>query len=155
LSKEIEVLTTKKGSVYLFEERVSADEYIEYLSRTDLGKQYPKERFIERIERLVVNTQISLIARDDAGKMIGNCFGLTDYAYWLLITDLGIDRAYVKNGIGKQMMSAARELSGGQKDIIVLTYANKNAVEFYEKIGMKKSNQMLELTDVEWTKFTV
>ena len=27
------------------EERICAEEYIEFLKRTDLGSQYPKERF--------------------------------------------------------------------------------------------------------------
>ena len=31
------------------EERISADEYIDFLKRTNLGSQYPKERFYERI----------------------------------------------------------------------------------------------------------
>ena len=31
------------------EERLTAEEYIEFLSRTDLGSQYPKERFEQRI----------------------------------------------------------------------------------------------------------
>ena len=34
------------------EERITADEYIEFLKRTDLGSQYPKERFEERINTL-------------------------------------------------------------------------------------------------------
>ena len=34
-------------------ERLCADEYIDFLKRTDLGSQYPKERFHERIEKLV------------------------------------------------------------------------------------------------------
>lgn len=34
------------------EERLSAEEYIDFLKRTDLGSQYPKERFRERIEKL-------------------------------------------------------------------------------------------------------
>ncbi len=33
-------------------ERISADVYIDFLKRTDLGSQYPKERFEERIEKL-------------------------------------------------------------------------------------------------------
>ena len=31
------------------EERLTANEYIEFLKKTDLGSQYPKERFEERI----------------------------------------------------------------------------------------------------------
>ena len=41
-------------------ERLSADEYIEFLKTTDLGSQYPKERFRERIETLVSKVPISL-----------------------------------------------------------------------------------------------
>ena len=32
------------------EERLSASEYIDFLKRTNLGSQYPKERFESRIE---------------------------------------------------------------------------------------------------------
>ena len=35
------------------EERITAEEYVDFLKRTDLGSQYPKERFEERIARLV------------------------------------------------------------------------------------------------------
>ena len=34
------------------EERISAKEYIEFLKRTDLGSQYPRERFGERIKKM-------------------------------------------------------------------------------------------------------
>ena len=34
-------------------ERLTAEEYIDFLKRTDLGSQYPKERFAERIPRLL------------------------------------------------------------------------------------------------------
>lgn len=62
------------------EERVSPEEYIDFLKRTDLGLQYPKERFEERITRLVNHASISLTARNEAGRMVGALFGLTDYA---------------------------------------------------------------------------
>lgn len=39
--------------VQIKEERISSIEYIEFLKRTDLGSQYPKERFEERIAKLV------------------------------------------------------------------------------------------------------
>ena len=35
------------------EERLTAEDYIDFLKRTDLGSQYPKERFYERIPKLV------------------------------------------------------------------------------------------------------
>ena len=51
------------------EERLTAEEYIGFLKQTDLGSQYPKERFNERIERLVKNASISLVARDEENKI--------------------------------------------------------------------------------------
>lgn len=148
-------LETSSGVISIRQERLSAEEYIEFLARTDLGSQYPKERFRERIGKLVANASISLIARNGAGTVVGVCFGLTDFAYWLLVTDIGIDRNYAGMGIGSELMRLAREAAGGPRDIIVFAYANEEAVGFYEKIGMERSVDMMELTGVEWTDFTV
>lgn len=60
---------------------LAADEYIDFLKRTNLGSQYPKERFNERIEKLVKNVSISLVARNEENKIVGVLFGLTDYCY--------------------------------------------------------------------------
>lgn len=137
------------------EERISAQEYIDFLKRTNLGSQYPKERFIERIEKLVKNVSISLVARNEKGKIVGVLFGLTDYAYWLYVTDLGVDRTYEGQGIGRRLMKTAHELAGGEKDIAVYLIANENAIPFYEKLGMEKANDVMQYNHIEWTGFTV
>lgn len=136
-------------------ERLTAAEYVEFLTRTDLGSQYPKERFRQRIAKLVKNASISLIARNDERKIVGVCFAITDFAYWMFITDLGVDRDYERRGIGRQLMEKALEVAGGEKDIIVYTLPNENAVGFYEKFGMSKSSEVMELNRVDWTSFTV
>ena len=135
-------------------ERLTAAEYIDFLKRTDLGSQYPKERFEARIEKLVANAPVSLTARE-GDRLVGVCFGITDFAYWLFITDLGVDRDYVKRGIGKKLMQAALEAAGGADDIIVYTCANENAVGFYEKLGMSPASDVMVFDRVEWTNFTV
>lgn len=136
-------------------ERISADEYIDFLKRTDLGKQYPKERFSERIAKLVKNTQISLVARNEDNIIVGVLFGLTDFAYWLFVTDLGVDRDYEKQGIGTKLFKEAHKLAGDQKDIAVYLCANHKALPFYEKMGMKKADDVMALNHVEWTSFQV
>jgi len=137
------------------QERLSPEDYISFLARTDLGAQYPKERFEERIAKLVRNASISLTARTDEGELIGVCFGITDFAYWLFITDLGIDRRYVRQGVGKQLMQHALDLAGGEKDIIMYTCANENAVQFYQKQGMTFAEDVLVYNHVDWTGFVV
>lgn len=137
------------------EERISPEEYIDFLKRTDLGSQYPKERFDTRISKLVTSVSISLVARNENGVVVGVLFGLTDFAYWLYVTDLGVDRDYTGQGIGRQLMKTAHEIAGGEKDIAVYLIANENAVPFYEKLGMKRSVDVMQYNKIEWTEFMV
>lgn len=144
-----------REKIEIKEERISAEEYTDFLKRTDLGSQYPKERFAERISKLVNNVSISLVARNENGLIVGVLFALTDYAYWLYVTDLGVDRDYEGQGIGRRLMKTAHDKAGGEKDIAVYLIANENAIPFYEKLGMKKANDVMQYNHIEWTEFTV
>ena len=145
----------EKGNITICEERISAEEYIDFLKRTDLGSQYPKERFYERIPKLVSNVSISLVARNKEDIVVGVLFGLTDFCYWLYVTDLGVDRNYERQGIASRLMKTAHKLAGGEKDIAVYLIANENAVPFYKKLGMKFSDDVMQYNHIEWTEWTV
>ena len=110
---------------------------------------------MEAIAKLVKNVSISLIARNEDGLIIGALFGLTDVCYWLYITDLGVDKDYERQGIATKMMRKAHELAGGEKDIAVYLIANEDAVQFYEKLGMKKADDVMQYNHIEWTPFIV
>ena len=144
-----------RENIRIIEERISAEEYIDFLKRTNLGSQYPKERFADRIAKLVTTVSISLVARNEQGVVVGVLFGLTDFAYWLYVTDLGVDRNYEGQGIGRQLMKMAHEKAGGEKDIAVYLIANEDAISFYEKLGMKKADDVMQYNKIEWTGFVV
>lgn len=144
-----------RENIRITEERISAEEYIDFLKRTNLGSQYPKERFADRIAKLVTTVSISLVARNEQGVVVGVLFGLTDFAYWLYVTDLGVDRNYEGQGIGRQLMKMAHEKAGGEKDIAVYLIANEDAISFYEKLGMKKADDVMQYNKIEWTGFVV
>ena len=141
--------------IRIIEHRFSAEEYIDFLRSTDLGAQYPKERFAERIGRLVKNASISLAAVDGEGRIVGALLGLTDFAYWLYVTDLGVDRTMTGQGIGRRLMQRAHALAGGEQDIAVYLIANDRAVPFYEKLGMEKAEDVMAYNHIEWTPFRV
>lgn len=143
-----------KDEITIRSERVTPDEYVEFLSRSDLGSQYPKERFEKRIAVLVSSVSISLTARNEDNLLVGVLFGVTDFAYWLFITDLGVDRNYERRGIGKMLMQKAHDMAGGEKDIAVYLVANEEAFGFYEKMGMKKADDVMQYNHIEWTGFT-
>lgn len=136
-------------------ERLTPAEYIGFLARTDLGSLYPRERFETRIPILLKSVSISLAARNEDGLLVGVLLGLTDFAYWLYVTDLGVDRAYERQGIGRRLMEEAHRLAGGEKDIAVYLIANENAVPFYEKLGMERSTDVMQYNHIDWTEFTV
>jgi len=143
------------------QERLTPEAYIGFLRRTDLGSQYPKERFHERIATLVEKASICLTARDETGNLIGVCMGITDFAYWLFITDLGVVREWTGKGVGRALVRRLHEAAGegldggGEKNIIMYTCANENATGFYEKLGMTKPGDVYMLNRIEWTDFKV
>ncbi len=98
---------------------------------------------------------ISLIVRNGENRVVGALFGLTDYAYWLYVTDLGVDRDCQRQGIGRRLMKTALEMAGGETDIAVYLVANEKAIPFYEKIGMEKAENVMRFNHAEWTDFTV
>ena len=136
-------------------ERLTPEEYIRFLARTDLGSQYPRERFSARVETLLRSASISLSARDEDGALIGVILGVTDFAYWLFVTDLGVARDRTGQGIGSALMKAAHDAAGGEKNIAVYLVAHEKAMPFYEKLGMKRAQNVMEYNHIEWTEFTV
>ena len=142
-------------SIKITNEKITSTEYIDFLKRSNLGLQYPKERFLERINKLVNNVSISLTARNKDNLLVGVLFGLTDFAYWLYITDLGVDRVYQGQGIGSSLVKEAHKIAGGEKNIAIYLVANDGAIPFYQKLGMKKSNEVMEYNHVDWTPFKV
>lgn len=145
----------KGETLSIRQEYLEPEAYVEFLGRTDLGSQYPAEDFEHRVGDLVQNVQISLVARDKGHRIVGVCFGLTDFAYWLLVTDLGVDRSYMRSGLGRELVRVAHDLSGGERKIILFAYANEGAKGFYGRIGMTKAEDMMERNAVDWTPFTV
>lgn len=136
-------------------ERLTPAEYVDFLRRTDLGSQYPRERFEERIPKLLHSASVSLAARNEDGLLVGVLLGLTDFAYWLFVTDLGVDRDYERQGIGRRLMKEAHAIAGGERDVAVYLVANENAIPFYEKLGMEKSDDVMQYNHIDWTEFTV
>ena len=143
------------SDISINEERISAKEYVEFLKRSELGSQYPKERFEDRIGKLVKNVSLSLVARNEENKIVGVLFALTDYAYWLFVTDLGVDRTYTRQGIASSLMKTAHNLAGGEKDVAVYLVANKDAISFYEKLGMELSTEVMQYNHIDWTEWKV
>ncbi|MBC8063552.1 MAG: GNAT family N-acetyltransferase [Chlorobia bacterium] len=140
---------------YRDSDRLEFEEYVDFLKRTDLGSQYPKQNFESRVRRVLKNVDICITARRADGLLVGICFGLTDFAYFLFLTDLGVDRAYVKQGIGRKLLQMVVEKAGGPDDITVSTISNNKALGFYAACGMKNEVDLVVRYCQEWESFVV
>jgi ribosomal protein S18 acetylase RimI-like enzyme len=115
--------------------RPAAGEWLDFLRRSDLGSLYPRQRFAERLRRMVRNVDVVTTAHDGS-LLVGLAAGLTDFAYFLLLTDLGVARGYERRGIGRRLVAMAIEASGGPRDICALTWSNAKARAFYDRCGL-------------------
>ena len=66
---------------------------------------------------------------------------------------LGVRKEYHRQGIGRRLLRAAHALAGGERDIAVYLIANEKAVPFYERIGMRKAEDVMQYNHIEWTAF--
>lgn len=137
---------------YHINEEIAFEEYLDFLRRTDLGSQYPAERFRERVSRTLKKRSVSVTARDQHSRLVGACFGLTDFAYFLFVTDLGVDRDYERQGIGTELIARIHAESGGTDDISVVSVANDRVIRFYENRGFRSGQDILWLPCKVWTK---
>lgn len=120
---------------YRIDERLTYEEYVDFLCRSDLGSQYPRLRFEQQVRRVLEHVDLCITARHQ-GQLVGISFGLTDYAYWLFFTDLGVDRAFERQGIGSRLLRMTWEQAGGPEEIFAFTMSHPKALEFYEKCGL-------------------
>lgn len=78
--------------------------------------------------------------------LIGVARSLTDFLYCTYLSDLAVDEAYQKKGIGKELIRLTK-LETPQAKLILLSAPK--AVDYYPKIGMKQWEQCYVLDDVE------
>lgn len=126
---------------YFTDERLDFQEYVEFLTRTDLGEQYQTLRFRERIAGLLANASVCVTARAD--RLIGVSLAITDWNYFVFLTDLGVDREYVGSGIGRTLVQLTIDCIGPAADLTVITLSNEDAVPFYRKQGLAPDDQLL------------
>lgn len=136
---------------YRADERLQFDEYADFLTRTDLGSQYPEEDFMERMPTLLKNYSVGITARDEDGTLVGACLGVTDFAYYLFVIDLGVVRGHQKQGIGKTLLRMAHEAAGGEDKICMVLDSASSARGFYEKFGFEHWQSIMVYDKEPWT----
>jgi len=69
----------------------------------------------------------------DGEKLVGVARSVTDFEYCCYLSDLAVDEAYQKSGIGKQLIGLTQSRLGSKAKIILLSAPKAEA--YYPKIG--------------------
>ncbi len=70
------------------------------------------------------------------GKLVGVCRALTDFSYCCYLSDLAVDKAFQKRGIGSQLIDQVRSAVGEEVALILLSAPE--AMAYYPKVGFER-----------------
>ncbi|MDC8104005.1 MULTISPECIES: GNAT family N-acetyltransferase [Chryseobacterium] len=129
---------------YQIEEKISTEEFTDILLTSTLGERRPVNNS-RRINGMLEHANLIVTARDQ-GKLVGIARSLTDFVYCTYLSDLAVDKAYQKTGIGKELIRLTKKETPEAKLILL---AAPKAIHYYPKIGMVQWEQCYILDDID------
>ncbi|MFD0587484.1 GNAT family N-acetyltransferase [Paenibacillus sp. GCM10027627] len=93
---------------------------------------------VERIQTMIDHSDI-LISAWHEGRMVGVARAITDYSYCCYLSDLAVDQAYQKHGIGRELVRRVQAIIGEQCSLVLLSAPG--AVDYYPRIGFERAEQ--------------
>jgi ribosomal protein S18 acetylase RimI-like enzyme len=85
--------------------------------------------------RQMIDKADLIVTAWDGDKLVGVSRSLTDFCYVCYLSDLAVDRAYQRKGIGKELVRLTQERIGDQTYLLLL--AAPEAEGYYAKIGFE------------------
>lgn len=118
---------------YTLEPELSAQEFRDILVASTLAERRPADD-LARLDRMLRNADVIATARDGR-RLVGIARSVTDFAYCCYLSDLAVDAAYQRQGIGKRLVAETRAQIGDDATLILV--AAPAAETYYPKIGMQ------------------
>ena len=119
--------------VYAVESDLGVAEFVDVLVRSTLSERRPvSDR--DRIGRMLSNASLVLTARTTERMLIGVSRAITDYSYCTYLSDLAVDVAYQRQGIGRELIRRTHEAAGLETSLVLLSAPN--AETYYPHVGM-------------------
>ncbi len=118
---------------YHVNEPISADEFIAVLRASTLAERRPVDD-LGVIEDMLQHANLIVTARE-GGKLIGVARTLTDFSYIAYLSDLAVDVAYQRQGIGRELIRLTKQQLGPACKLLLL--AAPAATEYYPRLGFE------------------
>ncbi|MBP6786327.1 MAG: GNAT family N-acetyltransferase [Candidatus Promineofilum sp.] len=107
-------------------------EFIDVLSRSTLGERRPIGD-PAAVDGMLANADLTVTAWD-GDLCVGLARSVTDFTYCCYLSDLAVDVAYQRQGIGVELMARTQDQLGPRCNIILL--AAPAAADYYGHVGL-------------------
>lgn len=111
---------------------LGVEAFIDLMRRSTLGERRPIDD-PGRIRGMLEHADLIVTARID-GRLVGISRAITDFHYCTYLSDLAVDEAHQRRGIGKELIRRTHEAAGRQTLLVLL--AAPKARGYYPRIGM-------------------
>ncbi len=118
---------------YALEPELSAEEFRAVLLSSTLAERRPAQD-LARLDSMLRHADLIVTARA-GGLLVGISRAVTDFSYCCYLSDLAVDAAYQRQGIGKRLIEETHRAAGEGTTLILV--AAPAAEGYYPKIGMK------------------
>lgn len=124
--------------------------------RPDLYKEIGTKHSAEELKEKMVSGELQVFVKIVGGlvvahlmcQIIENIETLNSYPYkTLYVDDLCVDSTYQHQGIGEELINFAKKLAkenGCYNLTLHVNASNKNAISFYEHVGLKATSYTME-----------
>jgi len=97
---------------------LNPSQFVDILRRSTLGQRRPIDN-PERIEKMLKHANV-LITAWEGDKLVGVSRALTDFSFCCYLSDLAVDEAYQRRGIGKRLIEETKKTAGNDAKLILL-----------------------------------
>lgn len=131
--------------VYKVNQVISAEQFVDLLSKTTLGARRPIGE-PETIEAMLKNANL-LITAWQGEALVGVARSVTDFAFCCYLSDLAVDETVQASGIGKTLIRMTKDALLPKCALILLSAPQ--AVDYYPKVGFTQHNSAWVLTNID------
>ena len=137
---------TMANTEYALEPDLAVAEFIDILRRSTLAERRPVDD-ARTMAGMLEHADVIVTARDSRRLLVGVSRAITDFNYCTYLSDLAVDEAFQRQGIGRELIRRTH-LAAGLKTNLILLAAPK-AETYYPHIGMLHHNSCWRLARVE------
>ena len=112
---------------------LDVDAVIALYKRTSLGERRPVDR--PDVFQCMLDNANLIVTAWDGHQLVGIARTMTDFSYAAYLSDLAVDEAYQKQGIGRRLIDETRQRLWPECMLILLAAPAAN--DYYPKIGFE------------------